>query len=249
MSRSVEVLDSIAKSDTAVFAFDSNDLIILWNKGCEALLGRSAYQVLGRHCYDVMCGRDTFGNLYCCSSCPVTVQAREHARDPVRRFELDVATGGGGRRRISLTTFAIPGPRPSLATLVHVLGTPGQGTSPLEQDLAQAVSRPPEPGRALRGPEGQGASLTEREQEILRRMARGLSTTEIADELFISPVTVRNHVARILSKLGAHTKLAAVAFAYRNGLIEPETTPLPIQGSETQAAAPRPRRGRPARKR
>ena len=84
MSRSVEVLDQIAKSETAVFAFDANDLVILWNKGCEKLLGRSAYQVLGRHCYDIMGGRDMYGNLYCCPNCPITVQAREHPRDPVQ---------------------------------------------------------------------------------------------------------------------------------------------------------------------
>ena len=126
MSRSVDVLDQIAKSDTAVFAFDANDLVILWNKGCEKLLGRSAYQVLGRHCYDIMCGRDMYGNLYCCPNCPITVQAREHPKDPVQRFELDVATGDGGTRRVAITTFAIPGPRPALATLVHVIRIPGR---------------------------------------------------------------------------------------------------------------------------
>ena len=121
------------------FAFDANDLVILWNKGCEELLGRSAYQVLGRHCYDIMCGRDIYGNLYCCPNCPVTVQAREHPKDPVQRFELDVSTGDGGTRRVAMTTFAIPGPRPSLATLVHVIRIPGQTASPLEGELEEAV--------------------------------------------------------------------------------------------------------------
>ncbi len=236
MSRSVEVLDRIAKSDTAVFAFDANDLVILWNKGCEELLGRSAYQVLGRHCYDVMCGRDIYGNLYCCPNCPVTVQGREHPKDPIRRFELDVATGDGGTRRVALTTFAIPGPRPSLATLVHVLRVPGEKPSPLEDELEEAVSTAPMPRTPLRAPEGQVAPLTEREQEILRRMARGLATTTIAEQLFISPVTVRNHIARILSKLDVHTKLAAVAFAYRNALIAPESASLPVHASEKRPA-------------
>ena len=236
MSRSVEVLDQIAKSNTAVFAFDSNDLVILWNKGCEQLLGRSAYQVLGRHCYDIMCGRDIYGNLYCCPNCPVTVQGREHPKDPVQRFELDVATGDGGKRRVAITTFAIPGPRPSLATLVHVLRVPGQAASPLEGELEQAVAVPQKQRAALRTPEGQVAPLTEREQEILRRMARGLATTAIAEQLFISPVTVRNHIARILSKLDVHTKLAAVAFAYRNGLLTPEGGSLPTHASEECAA-------------
>ena len=229
MSRSVEVLDQIAKSETAVFAFDANDLVILWNKGCEKLLGRSAYQVLGRHCYDIMGGRDMYGNLYCCPNCPITVQAREHPKDPVQSFELDVSTGDGGTRRVAITTFAIPGPRPSLATLVHVIRIPGQNASPLEGELEQAVAAPQKARAPLRTPEGQIAPLTEREQEILRRMARGLPTTDIAEQLFISPVTVRNHIARILSKLDVHTKLAAVAFAYRNGLVAPESgASLPV---------------------
>ena len=67
-------------------------------------------------------------------------------------------------------------------------------------------------------------------------MARGLATTVIAEQLFISPVTVRNHIARILSKLDVHTKLAAVAFAYRNGLIAPESASLPAHASEERAA-------------
>jgi DNA-binding CsgD family transcriptional regulator len=229
MSRSIEVLDQIAKSETAVFAFDANDLVILWNKGCEKLLGRSAYQVLGRHCYDIMGGRDMYGNLYCCPNCPITVQAREHPRDPVRSFELDVSTGDGGTRRVAITTFAIPASRPSLATLVHVIRIPGQNASLLEGELQQAVAAPQKARTPLRTPEGQIAPLTAREQEILRRMARGLPTTDIAEQLFISPVTVRNHIARILSKLDVHTKLAAVAFAYRNGLIAPESgTSLPV---------------------
>jgi DNA-binding CsgD family transcriptional regulator len=236
MSRSVEVLDRIARSDTAVFAFDANDLVILWNRGCEEMLGRSAYQVLGRHCYDIMCGRDIYGNLYCCPNCPVTVQSREHPKDPVQRFELDVATGDGGKRRVALTTFAIPAPRPSLATLVHVLRIPGQNASPLEHELEQAVAAPLEARTPLRTPEGPVAPLTGREQDILRRMARGLATTTIAEQLFISPVTVRNHIARILSKLDVHTKLAAVAFAYRNGLLTPESGLLPTHASEERAA-------------
>ncbi len=246
MSRSVDVLDQIAKSETAVFAFDANDLVILWNKGCEKLLGRSAYQVLGRHCYDIMGGRDMFGNLYCCPNCPITVQAREHPRDPVRSFELDVSTGDGGTRRVAITTFAIPASQPSLATLVHVIRIPGQNASPLEDELEQAVAAPQKARAPLRTPEGQIAPLTDREQEILRCMARGLPTTAIAEQLFISPVTVRNHIARILSKLDVHTKLAAVAFAYRNGLVAPESgASLPVL-EPSQRAAGRARSRKPS---
>lgn len=61
--------------------------------------------------------------------------------------------------------------------------------------------------------------LTSRELEVLQLLAKGRSTEMIADELFISINTVRNHVASILSKLGVHSKLEAVAIAAREKLI------------------------------
>ena len=61
--------------------------------------------------------------------------------------------------------------------------------------------------------------LTRREYQVLLKLSEGLATGDIADALFISRVTVRNHVARILVKLHVHSRLAAVAYAMRNGLL------------------------------
>ena len=61
--------------------------------------------------------------------------------------------------------------------------------------------------------------LTNREVEILRAIAEGKSTTEVARSLFISPLTVQSHVKAILLKLGVRSKLEAVTFALRHGLI------------------------------
>ena len=63
-------------------------------------------------------------------------------------------------------------------------------------------------------------ALSHREQEVLLQLAKGTATQEIANELFLSIHTVRNHVRNILLKLGAHSKLEAVAIAIRDGLIE-----------------------------
>lgn len=62
-------------------------------------------------------------------------------------------------------------------------------------------------------------SLTPREHDILRLVARGMDNQAIADESHISVTTVRGHVQRILEKLGAHSKLEAVARAADAGLI------------------------------
>ena len=63
------------------------------------------------------------------------------------------------------------------------------------------------------------ATLTEREREILGLIAQGLSNAAIAERLVVSVNTVRNHVANLLAKLGAHSKLEALSIAIRDGLL------------------------------
>jgi DNA-binding CsgD family transcriptional regulator len=214
-----ETLDLLAKSGEPAFAIDAADRIVFWNKACEELLGRPAQQVLGKRCYDVIGGRDENGNIYCYRNCPVAFQAREQPENPVQRFTLTVSNGNGHPRRISVSMFAIPAVRPSLSTVVHVLHPEAGPPTKLEQGLAASSAEQPRPRWQIEAPEGQPAELTTREQEILRLLAEGLPTPAIARRLAISATTVRNHVQNILHKLDVHTKLAAVAFAYRNDLI------------------------------
>ena len=64
------------------------------------------------------------------------------------------------------------------------------------------------------------ASLTQREKEVLQALAEGLDNKGIAERLHISLETSRNHMASILTKLGVHSRLQALVFALRNGVVD-----------------------------
>jgi DNA-binding CsgD family transcriptional regulator len=212
-----ETLDRIARSGEAVFAIDSADRIILWNRKCEELLQRPARAVLGKPCYEVLGGRDAQGNVYCYKNCPVAHQARQQKpNDRVQRFPLAVPVGKT-TKWFTMSLFAIPSYHPALSTVVHVVRPDSGPESPLERRLA-GESTTAEPLWPMTTQEGT-VDLTSLEKEVLRCLSEGLSTSAIARRLFISPVTVRNHIQSILPKLGVHTKLAAVVFAYKHNLL------------------------------
>jgi DNA-binding NarL/FixJ family response regulator len=82
--------------------------------------------------------------------------------------------------------------------------------------IAEFAARrdPNEPPAAL-------AELTEREREILRLVASGLTNAEIAGRLVISTLTAKTHVSRILGKLGCHDRAQLVTLAYESGFVAP----------------------------
>lgn len=63
--------------------------------------------------------------------------------------------------------------------------------------------------------------LTEREHEVLRLVAKGMSNAEIADQLYLGEATIKTHVGRMLMKLSLRDRVQAVVLAYESGLITP----------------------------
>ena len=216
------LLDLLASGDPPALASDNNHHIVFWNRGAERIFGRSAAEALGRRCYDVMGGRDVFGNRFCRADCAVMAMTRRH--EPVHGFEIQVSPTGIGTKSLHVTILQIPGSRPDLFTVVHILQQVDEA-SRLAHALAAAGARSLAPPLLALGTRTASAvedpvpPLTQREMEILSRVAEGLQNKEIADKLHISLATVRNHIHNILEKLGVHSKLEALALAFRSGWI------------------------------
>ncbi|MEZ0070016.1 DNA-binding NarL/FixJ family response regulator [Streptacidiphilus sp. MAP12-20] len=108
--------------------------------------------------------------------------------------------------------------RTRAAEMVQTVRLVAQGDSLLFpaaiRDLALR-HRPPAAARAL------SQQLTEREADVLRLMATGLSNAEIAERLFVGAETVKTHVSRVLAKLGARDRTQAVVIAYESGFTAP----------------------------
>jgi DNA-binding NarL/FixJ family response regulator len=108
------------------------------------------------------------------------------------------------------------------AELVNAVRVVAAGEALLAPSVTRRLiadfARQPRPGPAFRHAPG---ALTQRETEVLRLIARGLSNTEISATLVIAEQTTKTHVGRILAKLGLRDRAQAVVLAYETGLVTP----------------------------
>jgi DNA-binding CsgD family transcriptional regulator len=207
-----EILDLLSSGEPPAYAIDATSRIIFWNRGAERVFGKHADEVLFKHCWEVVQGRDVFGNRFCHEHCSV-IDTAKHG-DSVRGYELVARTAGNKKASLSVTIIEVPGSRHDLNTIVHII-QPIDDANRLARLIEQAGGR-----RALANLMAPTPPpLTRREQEVLRWVASGLQNKEIAQKLGISLATVRNHIHNILDKLGVHSKLEAVSLAFRNSWI------------------------------
>ncbi|QNO38672.1 response regulator transcription factor [Protaetiibacter sp. SSC-01] len=135
----------------------------------------------------------------------------------VTTFELDEYVAQAIRAGAS--GFLVKDTEPvELIRAVHVVAAGDALLSPsvtrtLLSRVASGLSAPPDTARL--------ADLTEREREVLALVGHGLTNEEIGARLFLSPLTAKTHVSRIMSKLAARDRVQLVIVAYDTGLVTP----------------------------
>jgi PAS domain S-box-containing protein len=213
-----DVLDLFTRTTDGVMAVDPTCRIILWNSAAECMLGYAAEEVLGRACHEVMQGRDAAGNLFCHPNCAVITMARRE--EMAHAYDVTTHTKDGAERRLNVSTVLVPGHGGNIVVHLFRDAPVARQTRAVEAvvDPSGNDASPAKPSAEFAG------QLTAREREILCLIARGEGTRAMARALFISTATVRNHTQSILTKLTVHSRLEAVALAFRRGILQ---EPLP----------------------
>jgi DNA-binding NarL/FixJ family response regulator len=108
------------------------------------------------------------------------------------------------------------------AELLHAIRTIAAGDALLAPSITRRLiaefAKRPDPATPTSVVLGE---LTSREREIFQLVAAGLSNTEIAQRLVISPLTAKTHIGRVLAKLDCHDRAQLVALAYESGVVTP----------------------------
>ena len=219
------IVAMLSKADFGVYAMSLDQRIVFWNRSAERILGYTANEVVGRHCYEVVAGLTEEGlTPACLGGCP-SMRALQAGSVP-GSARMRVLCSTGERRTVSITPMVISGAVSDAPLLVHLFEDPEeQGSSDttlsemrqgLSRDGVDIVSDRPAAASASTA----AAALTRRELEVLKLVALGRGTADIAEEMGISQHTVRNHVRHFRGKLNASTKLEAVLTALRQGILE-----------------------------
>ena len=210
----IDLAELVDGAGDAAFAVNAAHTIVAWNRAAEQLLDLPAGAALGRDCGLVIGGRNGEGHLVCTMLCPFRLAI--HRGDRLPTMDLQVRRPGRPALWVRMTSIIVPGLDPCVVHILHDI-TEDRNREAFVQQVMQAAS-------ALAGsqdpktPNGPPVLLSPRETEILRLLATGAGTREIAQALSISVATVRNHIQQIMTALRAHSRLEAVVKALQRRL-------------------------------
>lgn len=209
-----ELVFDVLRIVEPAFAVNGDQRIVAWNDAVERLLGIRADDVIGLRCFEAL---EAYDRALCldCDLCPASAM---RVRPAAPACDSTAPQLERPERRVRLTSLAAH-TLGGQARIVHLLrAAPSSDTlRPLANPAANpAASSDPETSGGRRA---RPSALTQRELEVLRLLSVGHSTEEIARELSITRITARNHVNKVLDKLGANSRLQAVVIASQLRLI------------------------------
>jgi PAS domain S-box-containing protein len=202
--------EALTRAGDGAFVIGPDGRIVLWNRAAEKILGYAAREVMGKSCCDIFVGRDQNGNRLCYRGCHVTILVK--MSEPVQSFDMQTLTKSHRPVWLNVSVLTGSNGRGGTALTAHLF----RDVTATKELLALVQERLAPPAPPL---DAGGGTLTRRELQVLRLLASGGNTRAIADGLRVSPATVRNHVQNVLAKLGAHSRLEAVAYANRHRLL------------------------------
>ena len=225
----LEYVDALCSTADGVYVVDAAQRVIRWNKGAERILGYSEAEVLARPCYEIIAGRVRPDKLWCQPGCKV--HDCVHNRTPMENFDLMMCTKSGENVWLNISVISpLNGPQPVTAHVIRDITRDKQAGHAIEQFLIalglhgivheKSGAKGHKLISAARTPTLDVKNvLSNRELEVLRLLAEGLSTKAVSQRLRISHYTARNHIQNILSKLDLHSKAQAVSYAFKKGLL------------------------------
>jgi DNA-binding CsgD family transcriptional regulator len=224
MARLDFVREMLDRSADGAYIVDQDQRIAAWNKSAEKILGFKAQEIVGMNCFAILGGHIDGGCVVCRRGClPFTAGRRGEL---VPTFDAQMRTASGYPLWVNVTIIAMPSTDGSDEpdVIVHFFREveAKKRAETFAKDVAgwvrQLQLEVPQPGMPSARPCDVG--LTEREIQVLRQLSNGYDTDTIAKQLVIDRSTVRNHVQRILHKLGVHSRLEAVTYAREHGLLD-----------------------------
>ena len=218
-----EMIQGLNNAADGAFIVDRSLRIQFWNEAAEEILGFSKKEAEGQFCYQLLQGIDEDGELICKEHCQIYKLALRS--DPVSNYDLKVNTGEGKPYWLNMSILSLgSGASGNGKMIVHLF----RDVSQKKRDEF-LLSRFLETARSYQMAHRdnrddkdfhQVEELTPRQQEVLNLLARGFGTEDIAEDLTISQNTVRNHIQQILQTFQVHSRVEAVVFALKNGLLK-----------------------------
>jgi DNA-binding CsgD family transcriptional regulator len=195
-------------SSAPAFVSALDGTVVVWNREAAELLGVGGGRAVGWPCWRVVAGHGPEGAPICHQGCSVLREAAVGGAPAPAEVNV---LGRGGRRTLRFQHLVLKGSADEPLAVLHLLEDVDADRR--EGRIARRARRltpgmePADPGLDVE------ALLTARELEVLAVLTRGCTAREVAQLLGISHATARTHIQRILTKLGAHNRISALAVA------------------------------------